>query len=468
MIMMLRSCAICRSGFRSTVRPYRWTGMIAFVRGVIAAATAAASMFIVRSSTSTRMGRAFAYRIASTVAKNVCDTVMPSSPAETPHARMASCSASVPLPTPTLCFVPMYAANSWSNAFTFGPIVSCMLSRTSSIARRTSSRIVRYCAFRSTRGISCVATAAEVIVPSPSSLGFLGKVLEPRVGVGVDADEAREIADVVLELDRGIARPHRTRRHFVPHDAARADERVLADLGAGQDRAVRSDAGAPADDAALDAVEVGRALGMRIVREHDVRSEKHVVVDLRQLEEASGMDAHPRADAVAELERRVCPHRDVVADHVVLADRGALAGLQARADPRPGVDRGEGTDDGARADDELELALLLASRRAPEHDVFTDDAAFAQAHVRADDRGRVDRRRRARAHARTTSRRYATRAPPERSDRMASSSTRTTWRPASPSLRGFAPSRTQSMKWRISTCSASVIGTRGLWMSPAR
>src|SRR3989442_3088181 len=132
--------------------------MIAFVRGVIAAATAAGSMSMLRSSISTRIGLAFAYRMASTVAKNVCDTVMTSSPDDTPHARMASCSASVPEPTPIECLVPQYAANSWSNARTFGPMVSCMLSRTSSIAARTSSRIVAYCALRSTSGISCVTT----------------------------------------------------------------------------------------------------------------------------------------------------------------------------------------------------------------------------------------------------------------------------------------------------------------------
>src|SRR5438876_41558 len=364
MIVMFRSCAIWRSGFMSTVRPYRWTGMIAFVRGVIAAATAAASMFIVRSSTSTRMGRAFAYRIASTVAKNVNETVMTSSPAETPHARIASCSASVPLPTPTLCLVPMNEANSWSNAFTFGPMVSCMLSRTSSIARRTSSRMVAYCAFRSTRGISCVATAV-IALWSPSYLHPLRQVLEPRVGVRVDADEAREVADVVLELHRGVARPHRARRHRVADDASGADERVLADL-----------------------------------------------------------------------------------------------------DPRQ--DRGERTDDRARPDDQLELAFLLAARRTADDRVLADDAPLTESDVRRDHRGGVHRRRRTGAHARTGSSRYATRAPPDRSDRIASSSTRTTMSPASPSLRGFLPSRTHSMKWRISTCSASVIGTRGLWMSPAR
>src|SRR5207248_3935543 len=67
---------------------------------------------------------------------------MTSSPLDTPQARIASWRASVPLPTPIECLVPMYEANSWSNALTFGPMVSCMLSSTSSIAARTSSRIV--------------------------------------------------------------------------------------------------------------------------------------------------------------------------------------------------------------------------------------------------------------------------------------------------------------------------------------
>src|ERR1700694_5807352 len=119
-------------------------------------------------------------------------------------------------------------------------MVSCMLSRTSSIARRTSSRIVAYCAFRSTRGISCVATAV-MSLPSPSYLHPLRQVFEPRVGVRVDADKAREIADVILELHRGIPGPHRARRHRMTHDAPRTDERILADLDARQDRAIRAD-----------------------------------------------------------------------------------------------------------------------------------------------------------------------------------------------------------------------------------
>src|SRR5213594_556971 len=259
---------------------------------------------------------------------------MTSSPLDTPQARIASCSASVPLPTPIECFAPMYAANSWSNAFTFGPMVSCMLSKTSSIAWRTSSRIVAYCAFRSTRGISCVATAVMVL-PSPSYLHPLWEVLEPRVGMRVDADEAREVADVFSQLDGRISGPDGSRRNRVAHDASGPHECVLADLDARQNGAVRADAGAPADDTALHAIEIRRTLGMRIVGEHYVGPEEDVVVDLGQLEEAPGVDADARADPVAELDRRMSSNRDVIADHVVLADRRALPGLEAGPDPRP-------------------------------------------------------------------------------------------------------------------------------------
>ena len=44
--------------------------------------------------------------MASAVAKKVKDTVMTSSPGAIPRARMASCSASVPEPTPMACFEP--------------------------------------------------------------------------------------------------------------------------------------------------------------------------------------------------------------------------------------------------------------------------------------------------------------------------------------------------------------------------
>src|SRR5207237_8496873 len=159
-------------------------------------------------------------------------------------------------------------------------MVSCMLSSTSSIAARTSPRIVAYWAFRSTRGISCVATAV-MSLPSPSYLHPLWEVLQPRVGMRVDADEAREIADVFFELDGRIPGPDGPRRHRVAHDAPRPHKRVLADLDARQDRAVSADARTATDYAALHAVAIGGALRVRIVGGDHVSPEAHGVVDLR-------------------------------------------------------------------------------------------------------------------------------------------------------------------------------------------
>src|SRR5947207_14358717 len=138
----------------------------------------------------------------------------------------------------------------------------------------------------------------------------------------------------------------------------------------------------------------------------------------------------------------MCPDRHVVADDVVLAYRRALSGLEARPDAGSGVDRGERADHRPGPDDELALALLLSARRATDDRVLADGASLTQPNIRRHERRRVNGRR----HARTASSRYATRAPPDRRERMASSSTRTTMRPASPSVRGFFPSRTQSMK----------------------
>ena len=57
-------------GSRSALRPNRWTGITAFVRGVIAFAAAAGSMLNVAGSTSTRTGRAPRREIDPAVAKN--------------------------------------------------------------------------------------------------------------------------------------------------------------------------------------------------------------------------------------------------------------------------------------------------------------------------------------------------------------------------------------------------------------
>src|SRR6476659_4261123 len=114
-------------------------------------------------------------------------------------------------------------------------MVSCMLSSTSSMAARTSSRIVRYCALRSTSGISVlVITVMSCWSPSlplrcsrdagaggcrpRSSCLRLLLLVEPAVGMRKDACEACELRELVLQLDRGVAGPHASRRHLLAHD----------------------------------------------------------------------------------------------------------------------------------------------------------------------------------------------------------------------------------------------------------
>src|SRR5579859_5534882 len=101
---------------------------------------------------STKTGIAPQYSMAATLATNVNGTVMTSSPGPMPAARSARCSALVPVFTPTAYWASDYAANSSSKALTFGPRTKCCDSRTSSMASRTSSLMLRYWALRSTNG----------------------------------------------------------------------------------------------------------------------------------------------------------------------------------------------------------------------------------------------------------------------------------------------------------------------------
>ena len=66
--------------------PYRWTGMIAFVRGPITAATSSARIINVSGSTSTKTGRAPTRATEPAVAKNENVGVMTSSPGPIPRA----------------------------------------------------------------------------------------------------------------------------------------------------------------------------------------------------------------------------------------------------------------------------------------------------------------------------------------------------------------------------------------------
>src|SRR3954466_11383332 len=98
--------------------------MITLVRGVIAALISAGSMLNVRGSISTNTGVAPQYRTALAVAMNEWLTVITSSPAPTPTASSAKCSAVVQFDTAQACGAATCSANSRSNAATSGPWVT--------------------------------------------------------------------------------------------------------------------------------------------------------------------------------------------------------------------------------------------------------------------------------------------------------------------------------------------------------
>jgi hypothetical protein len=121
MTTRLRALAVAMIGSMSAGCPYRCTGTIALVRGVIAAARPSGLRVSESGSTSTSTGVAPVYVITATEATKVNGTVMTSSPGPMPAATSARCSAAVPELTPTPWAAPEYAANSRSNAATSSP-----------------------------------------------------------------------------------------------------------------------------------------------------------------------------------------------------------------------------------------------------------------------------------------------------------------------------------------------------------
>ena len=97
-------------GSRSAGCPDRWTGMIAFVRGVTSPATRSGSMFRSVSRTSAKTGVAPVWTITFAVAGQVIGVVITSSPGPTPSATSERCIAAVPEETASACFAPTYSA----------------------------------------------------------------------------------------------------------------------------------------------------------------------------------------------------------------------------------------------------------------------------------------------------------------------------------------------------------------------
>ena len=89
--------ASAKNASMSAGRPTWCTGMIAFVRGVIARAAASGLRLPVAGSTSAKTGVAPHCQTELAVAMNESDGTMTSSPGPTPRAYSARCSAVVQL-----------------------------------------------------------------------------------------------------------------------------------------------------------------------------------------------------------------------------------------------------------------------------------------------------------------------------------------------------------------------------------
>src|SRR4051812_33013922 len=211
---------------RSAACPYRWTGRMALVRGVILASTWAGSMVYVAGSTSTYTGVAPQYEMAHDVAMNVIGTVMTSSPGPTPAARRARCRADVPELTATQCLAPTYSAKAASNSATRGPRMKAADSAAASRAGRTSSFSPANWALRSMNGTS--GRAAAVPVSRGVSANFSITSLEFVAG----SHEAS-----------GAPGHDRPGGHVLRHDRSGTDQGPFADRHPAQDHRPGPDGG---------------------------------------------------------------------------------------------------------------------------------------------------------------------------------------------------------------------------------
>src|SRR6267143_6952676 len=225
---------------------------MARVRGVIAASTAAGSILNVPGSMSTNTGVPPALWIVPAVAKNVKGVVMTSSPGLSPSALSGRRSASVPLAHAMPCFAPASRATALSSCGTGGPITNCWDSMTACRAGSTSSLIARYCATRSSNGTFTVEESERAgrTSPDPAGLGdgaegavrlFICRAASGARGGPVHHHETLTALAHPADAAGRHAHHERIRRHVRGHDRTRADEGVLAERHAADDRRIRTD-----------------------------------------------------------------------------------------------------------------------------------------------------------------------------------------------------------------------------------
>ena len=126
----------------STGKPDRYTGMIALVRGVMAASSLARSILRVTGSISANTGVAPTSIITLAVATHEIGVVMTSSPAPIPAMRRAISIVQVPELKVRTGRPPKYSDNCASKAWTFGPLVIQPERNTSPTAAMVASSMV--------------------------------------------------------------------------------------------------------------------------------------------------------------------------------------------------------------------------------------------------------------------------------------------------------------------------------------
>src|SRR6266516_1943228 len=203
--MTSRSCLRASSINLSicTSRPFRWTGMIAFVRGVIAASIRC-TLMLWSSPTSTSTGVATTWWMTAIVAMHVCDTVMTSSPGPMPTASSSRRRPSVQLLTPTASAVPTNAARLCSKSSICPRMIRSPFESTSRIVVMTSSSMRR----NSLPGSQNLTDTP--IAPCDDLLdGFQDRFLVEavhRLEVILIADDLVELRAQADALQRGVSR----------------------------------------------------------------------------------------------------------------------------------------------------------------------------------------------------------------------------------------------------------------------
>src|SRR6266581_4203946 len=374
--------------------------MMARVRGVMAASTAAGSILNVSGSMSTNTGVPPALWIVPAVAKNVNGVVMTSSPGLKPSALRGRSSASVPLAQAIPCVAWESLASSPSSRGTAGPMTNCCDSMTACTAGRTSSLMARYCATRSSNGTFMVSLCSP---PGRRQLAegavrlFIGRATRGAGGRAVRRQEPLAALAHPPYPARGHAHHERVRRHVGGHDGAGADERVLAERHPAHDRGIGADrAAAFHQRGAVLVLARHVAAGVEHVGEHAGRPAEHVILEGDALVDRHVvLDLDVVADAGAGHHRHVLPEIAALADHGPGHHVAEVPDLRALADPSALVDVARFVDEVLRHldPDHLDLELDAGFLRDGLADVLDDLEHVARGRVRrVDDVVRVQRR----------------------------------------------------------------------------